>query len=117
MMANELTALLPCCRYALQYAEEDALRRHSLLALHARLLMQGAEALGAERDLADISWDELCGMQDAARHLLDVVESAKDVHVTHDARKRQVRLKCISGTESTSPSLKDSHPLPTWHHF
>jgi len=97
-MANELTALSPWCRYALQHAEEDALRRHSLLALHARFLTQGAEALGAERDLADTSWDELCGMQDAARHLLCMVESAKDAHVTRDARKRQVRVKHVGGT-------------------
>jgi hypothetical protein len=94
-MAYELTALSSWCRYVLQHAEEDALRRHSLLALHARLLMQGAEAVGAERDLADTSWDELCGMQDAARHLLGMVESAKDAHVMQDTRKRQVRVNCV----------------------
>jgi hypothetical protein len=57
--------------------------------------MQGAEAVGAERDLADTSWDELCGIQDAAWHLLGMVESAKDAHVMHDARKRQVRVKRV----------------------
>jgi hypothetical protein len=64
-----------------------------------------SQALHAERDLAEtMCWDDLCGIQDAGRHLLGLVESAKDAHVTRDSRKRQ-RLE--SEVRHTGPRRKD----------